>query len=130
MVVDASAFRVLLVDDDPDACAIFKLVMDHYQMPLDVLSNADTVIDYLQTNAPDIVVVDIFLPGTDGFQLLNQIRKHITAPASKFVATTAYYTNDTMQEVLNRGFDGYISKPFDSKNLVPYLQSLVGVGRT
>jgi len=130
MVVDESVFRVLLVDDDPDACAIFKLVMDHYQMPLDVLEDAERVIDYLQTHTPDVVVVDIFLPGTDGFQLLNQIRKNSAAPVSKIVATTAYYTNDTMQEVLNRGFDGYIAKPFDSMNLVPYLQNLVKAGRT
>ncbi|MCC7448541.1 MAG: response regulator [Anaerolineae bacterium] len=128
--MDESVFRVLLVDDDPDACAIFKLVMDHHQMPLDVLGDAENVIDYLQTHHPDIVVVDIFLPGMDGFQLLNQIRKHTATSGSKFVATTAYYTNDTIQEVLSRGFDGYISKPFDSRNLVPYLQSLVGAGRT
>lgn len=128
-MIDNSVFSVLLVDDDPDARAIFKLVMDHYKMPLDVLENAETAIQYLQTHKPDIVVVDIFLPGTDGFQLLNQIRKAVPAPSSKFVATTAFYTNDTMQEVLSRGFDGYISKPFDSRNLVPYLQSLVATGR-
>lgn len=116
---------VLLVDDDPDACAIFRLVMDHHHLPVTIVPNAETAIDYLRSNSADIVVLDLFLPGLDGFQALNQIRKTALAPGSRFVATTAYYTNDTQQEVIERGFDGYIPKPFDSAGLVAYLESVM-----
>ncbi len=116
---------VLLVDDDPDACAIFQLVMNHHQLPLKIVGDAKTALDYLESNDPDIVVIDIMLPGMDGYQMLHQIRKTRTIPDCRFVATTAYYTSDTSQEVLNRGFDGYIPKPFDSTNLVSYLRGIV-----
>ena len=43
---------------------------------------------------------------------------------TRIIATTAYYTHDTEQEVLRRGFDGYVAKPFD-KNLINYLQSVL-----
>lgn len=128
--MNESALSVLLIDDDPDACAIFKLVMDHHQMPLQVANNAHAALDYLQTNHPDVVVIDIFLPDTDGYQTLNQIRKKVPVSACRFVATTAYYTNDTPQEVLSGGFDGYIPKPFDATKLVPYLQSIVSQGQS
>lgn len=116
---------ILLVDDDPDACAIFRLVMNHHQLPVTIVANAESAIDYLRSHQADIIVLDLFLPGLDGFQAMNQIRKAALAPDSRFIATTAYYTNDTQQEVMERGFDGYIPKPFDSSGLVAYLESVM-----
>jgi two-component system sensor histidine kinase BarA len=118
--------NVLLVDDDPHACAIFELVMNHHHVPVQVVGNAESAIDFLKTNKPDVVVLDIFLPGLDGFQALKQIRKTALVPQTKVIATTAYYTTDTQQDVLERGFDGYIPKPFESGQLVAYLRSVVG----
>lgn len=116
---------VLLVDDDPHACAIFSLVMNHHQLPLDVVGNAEAALDFLQSNHPDVVVMDLFLPGMDGYQALERIRKTDLAPASRIVATTAYYTNDTEQEVTYRGFDGFIEKPFTPDAIIPYLKRMI-----
>ena len=116
---------VLLVDDDPHVGSIFELVMNHHQLPLAVVNDAEQAIDYLQNHVPSIIVVDLFLPGLDGYQLLREIRKIGLESHCRLVATTAYYTNDTQQEVLNRGFDGFLPKPFAAENLVPYLQSMM-----
>lgn len=116
---------ILLVDDDPHACEVMQLVMRHHQLPLTILGDAESALDYLKSNNPDIVIMDIFLPGIDGYQALRRIRQTSLAPDSRFVATTAYYTNDTEQEIAKRGFDGYIPKPFDSSRLVSYLESIV-----
>lgn len=123
--MDTSDMSVLLVDDDPDAQNVFELVMSHYQVPHTILGDAETALDYLRSNSPDVVLMDIFLPGLDGYQALDRIRRAALAPHSRIVATTAYYTHDTRQEVLQRGFDGYVSKPFDD-GLVNYLRSVVG----
>src|SRR3990172_10552661 len=112
---------VLLVDDDPHVCTIFELVMNHHQMPLAVAGDAEEALTYLQTHAPDIVVLDLFLPGVDGYQALDQIRATALEPNCRVVATTAYYTNDTRQEVMRRGFDGFLAKPFEAETLAGYL---------
>ena len=57
---------VLLVDDDPYSQEVFELVMTHHNLPYTVVDDAETALDYLQTNTPDVVVMDIFLPGLDG----------------------------------------------------------------
>jgi CheY-like chemotaxis protein len=115
---------VLLVDDDPHSQAVFELVMKHYNMPFTVVDDAETALDFLQTNTPDVVVMDIFLPGLDGYQALDRIRRMSRVATCRVIATTAYYTHDTEQEVLRRGFDGYVAKPFD-KNLVHYLERIL-----
>ena len=114
---------VLLVDDDPDAQTVFELVMQHHNVPFRIVGDAETALDYLKTNTPDVVLMDIFLPGLDGYQALDRIRRSAIAAGSRIIATTAYYTNDTQQEVIRRGFDGYVPKPFD-EGLVDYLRHI------
>ncbi len=123
--MEEQPFSVLLVDDDADACAIFRLVMNHHHLALDVVRDAESALEYLKIHTPDIIVMDIFLPGLDGYQALKQIRKAALAPGCRVIATTAYYTTDTRDEALGRGFDGYIAKPFQSHDVVPYLRSVL-----
>lgn len=120
-----SPMSVLLVDDDPHVCEVFQLVMRHYKLPLTILGDAESAIDYLKSNTPDIVVMDIFLPGIDGYQALKRIRQAALIPDCPVVATTAYYTNDTEQETFSRGFAGFMPKPIDSNRVVSYLESVV-----
>src|SRR5258706_4133798 len=116
---------ILLVDDDPDTRNVFQLVMDHFSLQLTVLEDAESALDYLRTHSPDVVVMDIFLPNIDGYQALQQIRKHAMVPNSRIVATTAYYTAETQKEVLAWGFVGYLPKPLNPSKLVPYLQQVI-----
>ncbi len=118
-------FSILLVDDDADTRNIFKMVMEHHRLPLKITANAEEALDYLKTNLPEIIILDIFLPGMDGYQTLNRIRRDALAPHARFVATTAYHTADTQHEVLARGFNGYLPKPLNSSMLVSYLQQLI-----
>lgn len=116
---------VLLVDDDAHTCNIFKMVMDHHKVKLDIANNAEEAFALLQNSSPDVIVLDIFLPGTDGYQMFNRIRQKSLAPGSAIVATTAYYTESTQNDVIERGFQGYLPKPLDSNSLVPYLKNAI-----
>lgn len=120
-----TTMQVLLVDDDPHACNVFQLVMDHYNLPLTIVHDAETALDYLHEHTPDIAVFDLFLPGIDGFQALKQIRSKNLVPSCRIIATTAYHTHDTVQEIQARGFDGYIAKPVNAQELIAYLESVL-----
>jgi two-component system sensor histidine kinase BarA len=123
---NTDAVTILLVDDDPHVAGVFELVMNHYHLPLTIMQDAESALNYLQDNNPDVVVMDLFLPGLDGYQALKQIRKSSLAPNAKFIATTAYYTHETEQDAADRGFDGYLPKPMNSNELVPYILSVAG----
>ncbi len=116
---------VLLVDDDPAMRDMFQMVMKHHQIELTAVQDAETALQYLAGNQPNIIVLDLFLPGLDGYQMLKQMRKKSLAPNARVVAITAYYTTDTEQETLNGGFDGYLPKPINTAQIVPYLESLI-----
>lgn len=118
---------VFLIDDDPDVRNLFQMVMEHHQYDFQIAEDAQTGIDQLEASIPnpDIVLMDIFLPDLDGYKALNIIRQAGLAPETRIVAITAYYTNDTQQETLERGFDGFIPKPLQAANLVDSLENIL-----
>jgi CheY-like chemotaxis protein len=118
-------FSVLLVDDDPDTHNLFQMVMEHYNHQLVIVADGESALSYLKANTPDIIVIDIFLPGIDGYQVLYQIRKNALAPNCSLIATTAYYTTDTQSEILSWGFSGFLPKPLKPPMIVPYLESML-----
>src|SRR5258708_39990917 len=112
---------VLLVDDDADTRKIFQMVLAHHNLDLMVVSNAEAAFEYLRTHSPDIIILDMFLPGTDGPQALATIRRQGLAPDSVMIATTAFYSQQTAYDIEAWGFSGFIPKPFSSAELVSSL---------
>lgn len=117
--------NILLVDDDLNTQDMFRMVMEHHGVGLEIASDQATALAALQTHKPDIIVLDIFLPGTDGYSLLRKMRSLEQPPLCPFVATTAYYTTDTLTQIQQAGFDGYLLKPLDPARLVRYLNEIV-----
>ena len=117
--------NVMLIDDDPHTRNLFEMVMEHHNVGLAHYQDAESALADLERVTPDVVVIDLFLPGLDGYQLFDRIQTQSLAPNSRFVATTAYYTTDTEREIINRGFDGYLPKPIRAEQLVAYLQSVL-----
>src|SRR5258706_6463631 len=111
------AMSVLLVDDDADSRNIFQMVMAHHKLDLMTVNEAEIALEYLRTHSPDIIVLDIFMPGTDGPQTLARIRNLGLAPTSVIIATTAFHTHETPHDVEQWGFNGYLPKPLNSSDL-------------
>ena len=117
-------FRVMLIDDDEDTQKIFRVVMQHYQLPLEIFTDAESALERLKVKPdPDVMVIDIVLPGIDGYQMLG--RSRVLAPDCQMVATTAYHSQSTANEVVNWGFNGYLPKPLQPATLVEDLKRFI-----
>ncbi len=127
--MSSTPLSVLLVDDDPDTCNLFGLLADYYHFQSAVVGDAEAAYDYLAEHTPDVIILDIRLPGTDGYAAHRTIRERGFAFTSAIVAATAYYTMDTPQQVAARGFNGYIQKPFDPDTFVSSLQEAIRTRR-
>jgi two-component system, cell cycle response regulator DivK len=116
--------RVMLVDDDQDTQNIFRVVMEHYEVDLEVFEDAESALKRLETKPiPDVIVVDIVLPGIDGYQMLGRSRS--MALNCPLVATTAYHSQTTATEVMNWGFKGFLPKPLQPTTLVADLEKVI-----
>ena len=116
---------VLVVDDEPD---IRKLVSKMLCNKYTVLEapNGQTAIDMAMQDKPDLVLMDIMMPGVDGLTACFHIKQHDTGGNIRVVMLTAvnYELNKKLSTSVMKA-DGYITKPFDQKTLISYLDQIL-----
>ena len=119
-----SPFNILLIDDDHDTHNIFRMYTDHHNHALLVAEDGAQGLSILENESPDMIFVDIVLPDIDGYRILEQIRQNNLAPDSTVVAISAYHTSDTMQTLLEHGFEGFFPKPIALSDVIKTVEKL------
>ncbi|HEX7337278.1 MAG TPA: response regulator [Gemmatimonadales bacterium] len=104
--------KILIVEDSPDNMKLFSTILGLKGHEVTGLPGGDGLLDAIQRTAPDLVLMDIQLPGKDGFGLLQDIRQSST-PGVRVIALTAHAMTGDRERALAAGFDGYITKPID-----------------
>jgi CheY-like chemotaxis protein len=100
--------HLLVVEDDKDARDVFCAMLDYEGAMVLGTSSAEEALAVLKTVRPHAIVVDIVLPGRDGFWLLEQLRGSHRMRTIPVVAVTAVAGRE---EILDAGFDAYVAKP-------------------
>jgi CheY-like chemotaxis protein len=104
--------RILIVEDNPDNMKLFRALLTLKGHEVTALQSGDGLQEALDQNRPDVVLMDIQLPGKDGFALLAEIRTSAHA-ALRVVALTAHAMTGDRDRARAAGFDDYITKPID-----------------
>ncbi len=106
---------VMVVDDDQDLAEMLSIVLTSAGMEVDLVNRGDQVMDLFNSNPPDLVLLDLMLPGIDGIQVCKIIRETSMVPIVMLTAK-----DDTHDVILGleAGADDYIVKPFKQQELV------------
>ncbi len=104
--------NILVVEDNPDNMKLFTTILRLKGHVVRELPDGEGLLAQLAEERPDLVLMDIQLPGRDGFALLEEIRQSPT-PGLRVVALTAHAMSGDRDRALEAGFDGYITKPID-----------------
>jgi CheY-like chemotaxis protein len=123
----ARKLDIVLIDDDPEIHRVLTIITSHLEHRLACFPDAEQAFHYLreQIGKPDIIIIDIFMPGMDGYRTLEVLRRDKLAPDAKLVAMTSYYNDDTKQKVLDWGFHYYLPKPINPLTLGRTLDEFV-----
>lgn len=113
--------RILIVEDSPDNMKLFRTILGLKGHEVTGLSGGEGLLDAIEEGSPDLVLMDIQLPGKDGFALLQEIRKS-SLPAVRVIALTAHAMTGDRERAMDAGFDGYITKPIDIRNFPDQVQ--------
>jgi two-component system cell cycle response regulator DivK len=107
--------RILIVEDSPDNMKLFRTLLSLKGHEVTCLPGGEQLLETIEGTTPDLVLMDIQLPGKDGFALLREIRES-PFEGLRVVALTAHAMTGDRERALSAGFDGYITKPIDIRS--------------
>jgi CheY-like chemotaxis protein len=117
--------KIAIVDDAPDnRDFLYYLLRDHYEIML--YDNGEQALKELHQNLPDLIIMDIWLHGIDGTEVLKRIRKDDLISEVPVVALTANAMLGDREKYLAAGFDEYVPKPIlEIENFVATVRALI-----
>jgi len=114
--------KILIIDDDKELCALIKRSVLQESIEADCCYSGKSGLLQMQEKEYQLVILDVMMPGFDGFETLEQIRKQSSLPILMFTSK-----NDSASKVrgLRAGADDYLTKPFDMDELIARILSLI-----
>lgn len=114
--------QILVIDDDKELCALIKRSVLVENIEADCCYSGLSGLEQLKKKPYQLVILDVMMPGSDGFETLEQIRKESNLPVLMF---TAKDNSASKVRGLRAGADDYLTKPFDLDELIARILSLI-----
>ena len=109
--------RILIVDDNAINLKLVAYLMKANGYTVDTALDAESAIEAIRSNLPDVILMDIQLPGIDGLELTRRLKADPATREIVIVAVTAYAMKGDQAKALAAGCDDYITKPIDTRSL-------------
>jgi signal transduction histidine kinase len=121
--IDRGKPTVLLIEDNEDGREMMATMLGAYGYSVQQAADGIHGVQMAHAGAPDVALVDIGLPGIDGYEVARRLRKEAATRHIKLIALTGYGLADDQRRVLEAGFDMHLVKPVDINNLLEAIGS-------
>lgn len=117
--------RVLVVDDEPNIVLSLEFLMEQAGFEVTTAEDGEAALRLIAESAPDLVLLDISLPGIGGFDVLERLRGDPAHRHLPIIMLTAHGREVEREKGLALGADDYITKPFSTRALVDQVRALL-----
>lgn len=120
--------RILVVEDNPKNLKLVRDVLTHSGYEVIEATSGEDGVRLAGETSPDLILMDLQLPGIDGTEALRQIRASDHNPGVPVVAVTAFAMNDDRDRAFESGFNGYVEKPISVRVLPQQVRDFLKLG--
>ena len=120
--------RILIVDDHATNIELTRFVLEADGLLVDTVSNARQALQHIGLAPPDLVLMDIQMPGIDGLDLTRRLKADPATRSIVVVAFTAYAMKGDEARLRNAGCDGYLAKPINVARFADQVRALLAAG--
>ncbi len=124
---DKQALRVLIVDDNSDAADTLGMLFELEHFDVSIVYDGNAAIAAVDRQRPDIIVMDLSMPGMDGYSTARAIRELPSGDRILIIALSGWGQNDAKQQALAAGFNYHLTKPVDYDELKQLLKSVTDI---
>ena len=122
-----AAGRVLVVDDQPSNLRIISALLSRHGYSVYTADSGEDALERLEQQPADLVLLDMMMPGMDGFELLQEIRENPAWSGLPVVFLTAAHDRDLLLRAFDSGAVDYVTKPFMPEELLARVQAHIGL---
>jgi len=116
--------RILAVEDDIHIGKLLRMELSHEGYEVEVLTDGKEALKHLEKELPDLLILDVMLPGLDGFTVLEEIREYISTDLPVIMLTAKGEVKDRIRG-LRSGADDYLPKPFVIEELLARIEAVL-----
>jgi CheY-like chemotaxis protein len=117
--------HILIVDDYPDAIDIWAFYLRSLGYDVSTAADGTTAVARAQQSLPDLIVLDLELPGISGLEAARRLRRHPSTHHIPLIAATGYSQERQLATAFDAGFDDVVVKPIDPDTLVDRIERLL-----
>lgn len=121
--------RVLLVEDEPLILRLLQVNLRLEGFEVDACSDGEEALLRAEATPPDAVILDVLLPGMNGFEVCERLRGHPATASVPIVMVTAQAQDEDRARGYALGVQEYVTKPFEPSELVATVRRLIGADR-
>ncbi|MDD7970088.1 response regulator transcription factor [Roseinatronobacter alkalisoli] len=118
--------RVLVIEDEPNISEAIRFILTRDGWHVDVTADGVAAVGALQTNPPDVLILDLMLPGFSGFDILKTLRANPATQAMPVLMLTAKGQAADREEAERLGVTRFMTKPFANAEVVAAVQEMTG----
>jgi DNA-binding response OmpR family regulator len=115
--------RILIVEDDVAIAKLLRIHLEHDGHILTFVTDGQQALAAVRAQPPDLILLDVMLPGMDGFQVAKRLRLDIATQHLPIVMLTARADGASMMAGLAQGADAYVTKPIDFPELIRRIET-------
>lgn len=123
--IDSTQVKILIVDDIPLNVLLIDKMLAKFKFHILKANNGADALKIIAEEKPNILLLDLMMPGTDGYQVTEEVRKTITKEQMPIVILSALNSNDDINRAMTLGADEFITKPVMMERLHNCVISLV-----
>jgi len=116
--------RILVVDDTPDNCLLIQAILQDEGYLVELADSGKEALRSIEQSPPDLVLLDVMMPGMDGYEVTRRIRANTALPFMPILLTTAY-DQPSVAQGLDTGADDFIRKPVHFDELLARVRALL-----
>jgi len=114
--------KIMVVDDDQNICELLRLYLEKENYTVVIANDGKKALEMFDSEKPDLILLDIMLPGLDGWQVCREIRKKSQCPIIMLTAKGEVFDKVLGLEL---GADDYVVKPFETKEVVARIKAVL-----
>ncbi len=118
MNIDFSTYKILVVDDIPTNTLLLQMMLEQSGLTVFTAQSAEEAVALVAEEHPDLILLDVLMPGTDGFALAKQLKAHPEHQKIPIIFLTALNSSSDIVKGFQMGADDYITKPFNKEELL------------